>query len=121
MSVIEALLHDFVIRLSQATGHFPSQVTDEKRKAIKASVESKNYNYSKLIKVVEKHGILDGSKDMYKQLKVIGRFRNRVHIVNWHQNFEKDESTVFNARRLEATLNTLIKLNRYLSEKYPRP
>jgi hypothetical protein len=139
VSVIEAMLVDFLERLDSATRHFPSKLSVD-RENIKAELNRKqcdfqsiyegqvykykrlqNFGYKDLIEFYEHFHLLGKSPLNYRVLQDLGRFRNRVHIRNYFSNFERDESQVFSERRTQAAINIMVSVFKYLSENYPRP
>lgn len=142
VSIIEAILIDFLARIDQATNHLPGNVDRETLDKIKAEIESKKqpvkvkddivgeqiiprrrmYNYSQIVEVLEKYGLF-GSKDegMYERLRHFGDMRNRVHIENYHQNLESLESDVFTDKRLADLEGLLSQLWSKMTSDYVRP
>lgn len=137
VAIIEGVLYDFVVRLSEATNHFPSTIDEKKRKEIKADIAKrkvsyeaefgkilrvKNYSLSQIFALLEKYELL-GKKQhaIYKALKSIIHFRNRIHIYNWYKNFEVDEKYVFTNKRLEILEQILIYILGVMETKYARP
>jgi hypothetical protein len=122
VSIIEALLHDFYIRLFQSTNHFPSSIPMEKRKIIQAEFKAKNLSMDQLIKCFNKYELL-GSKSsaIYPALRSLNRLRNRIHILNWYANFERDEHSVFTNNRLATTEKLTSYIINYISNNYARP
>ena len=51
----------------------------------------------------------------------LSRFRNRVHILNYFGNFEKDETRVFSTYRTQETLDVMIWMIKYFNKNYARP
>lgn len=139
VSVIEAVLVDFLERLESATKHFPSRL-DSKRADIKSELESekndfqttykgqvyqykrlRNFGYKELIEFYEKFKILGSSPDYYEVLQNLGHFRNRVHIRNYFGNFERDESRTFSESRTQKAINSMEAILKYFSKYYSRP
>jgi hypothetical protein len=96
VSIVEAILIDFLIRIDQATNHLPGNVDGETLDKIKAEIESKKqpvkvkddilgeqiilrkrmYNYSQIVGVLQKYELF-GSKDdgIYERLRLYRRHR----------------------------------------------
>ncbi len=139
VSVIEAILIDFLHRLDGGTKHFPELFLD-KRGEIKARLEKekrtaysvyegkefqykkiKNFTFSDVIEFFEEYKLLGSLKKDYEFLKNTNRFRNRVHIRNYFDNFEKDESDVFSEGRTQKVVNAMVILINYFEINYKRP
>lgn len=139
VSVIEASLVDFLERLESATAHFPLKLATE-RELIKARLNQeqniletvrngqvrkhkrlKNIGYDQLISLCEELALLGRNSRNYSILRTLGRFRNRVHIRNYFDNFERDESRVFSEARAQSAINHMESVIEYLSLNYPRP
>jgi len=48
-------------------------------------------------------------------------FRNRIHIKNYFNNFEKDESNTFSESRVQKTIKAMVWFFGYFQTYYPRP
>ena len=139
VSIIEAILVDFLERLDSATRHFPSKL-DSKRTEIKNQLDGekndfettyegkvykykrlKNFGYKELIEFYEQYKILGPKLDTYARLQDLGRFRNRVHIRNYFGNFERNEYRTFSERRTQESIDYMVATFKYLNDKYPRP
>lgn len=139
VSVIEAILVDFLERLDSATRHYPSKL-GKRRKQIKEKLDSekrdfqstflgevyqykrlRNFGYKELVEFYEKFDILGSKPDTYETLQKLGYFRNRVHIRNYFGNFERNESRTFSEERTQKTIDIMEDIFKYLSTNYPRP
>jgi hypothetical protein len=137
--IIEAILYDFVVRLSEATNHFPLIIDDKKRNDIKKYISEqkvpyefketkfkilrvRNYSLSQILKLLKEFELLE-QKDspVYTNLENATYFRNRIHIYNWFNNFEKDEKYVFTNKRLEVLEKLVIYILTTMEAKYSRP
>lgn len=139
VSVIEAVLVDFLERLDQGTSHFPDKLNAvrvevknelEKEKKYDLSVfngqayknkKLRNFGYKELIEFYKKFRLIGLKDSNYQILQRLGHFRNRVHIRNYFENFERDEVRVFSEARTQETINIMEEILRYFSEKYARP
>lgn len=139
VAIIEAILYDFVVRLSDATNQFPLIIDDKKRKDIKkyiseqkVSYESKklgskmlrvkNYSLSQILKLLQKFELLEPKDSpVYNTLEEATHFRNRIHIYNWFNNFETDEKYVFTDKRLEILEKLVVYVLTTMEAKYSRP
>lgn len=139
VGIIEAILYDFVVRLSDATNQFPLIIDDKKRKDIKKYISKqkvpvelkelkikifrvKNYTFNQILRLLKEFELLE-QKDspIYDTLENATYFRNRIHICNWFNNFEKDEKYVFTDRRLEILEKLVIYVLTTMEAKYSRP
>lgn len=137
VSIIEAVLYDFIVRLSEATNHFPTSLSEEEKNNIKRDIDKdkitiksgkyeykrvKNYSNKELKAILEKHSLLGNkSTSIYKEFEEACFLRNRIHIFNWFGNFEPDEEFVFSDDRLKKIEDLLVKIITYLSNNYSRP
>lgn len=138
VAIIEAILYDFIVRLNDATNQFPQNIDSEKRKNIKKYISDqkvfrklkdsnrttlrvRNYSLTQIINLLQKFELL-GEKEnqIYHTLNEATQFRNRVHIYNWFDNFEKDEEYVFTLKRLEILERLIIKVLTIMEDLYTR-
>ncbi len=141
VSIVEAILIDFLARIDQATHHLPGGVDRETLEKIKVEIEKKKkpetvedklgeriylrrkmYHYNEIIKILKKYEFF-GKKDdvIYEQLTRFGEMRNRVHIENYYQNFEEREHRVFTSQRLNKLEGVLSILWKKMLTDYKRP
>ena len=131
---------DFLSRLDQATNHLPANVDSETLIRIKAEIEKtkrpsrsseesgviymrrKMYQFRELVDVFERFELF-GPKgiDFYSKLREFGELRNRVHIENYHGNFEQKEAKVFTSLRLKALEAIFAELWQVMVKDYKRP
>ncbi len=142
VAIIEAVLHDFVVRLYGATNHFPITISNTKRKEIKEYISRqsiscngqdfegkrfkylrvKNYSLTQLLDFLKRFELLgQESNPIYMSLEKAVHFRNRIHIYNWHNNFERDEKYVFTDKRLSILESLLAYIVDVMQSKYNRP
>lgn len=139
VGVIEAILYDFVVRLSEATNHFPLTIDNATRSLIKKYISEQkvpyefpksktrvlrvnNYSLFQIIKILKKFDLLESkSSPIYDTLEQATFFRNRIHIYNWHNNFEIDEKYVFTEKRLGILEKLVIYILTTMEAKYARP
>lgn len=139
VSVIEAIFVDFLYRLDMGTNHFPKKLEDlkfdiknrlnEEKKETEGTFLEEVYKYKKLrnfgykdvVNFLEEFSILGSSSQKYSTLQKIGHFRNRVHINNYFDNFERDESKTFSEKRTQVTINYMRKIFLYFKDNYSRP
>lgn len=141
VSIVEAILIDFLTRIDQATTHLPKNVDQTTLDKIKEEIEKKKkpikiegafgeqiylrrkmYNFNEIIVILKKYELFGQKEDsIYKLLAQFGNMRNRVHIENYYQNFEKDENKVFTYQRLTKLEEVLSNLWEKLVTDYKRP
>ena len=142
VSIIEAILIDFLTRIDQATNHLPGNVDRETLDKIKLEIESKKrpvkvddevlgeqiylrrkmYHFGEIVSVFEKYELFGSLEEgMYRKLRHFGDMRNRVHIENYHQNLESRENRVFTSRRLAELEDVLATLWDKMKSDYKRP
>lgn len=141
VSIIEAVLIDFLTRIDQATSHLPANVDVEALAELKQDIESKKrpekiedgfgeriflrrklYHFNELVGLFKKYKLF-GSEDepIYDSLIRFGHLRNRVHIENYHRNFEDREHKVFTNARLSELEAVLGELWTKMKTDYRRP
>jgi len=139
VAIIEVIFHDFIVRLSEATNHFPAIIDDKKRNEIKKYINGgkihfhskrigikllriRNYSLSQIFKILQKFELLE-QKDspIYQTLEKVTHFRNRIHIYNWFDNFEINEKDVFTEKRLDELEKVLVYVISVMEVKYARP
>ena len=140
VSLIEAMLYDFVVRLSEATTEFPKDIQYEKKLNIKnylskqkVSYKSnnreratllrvRNYSLAQIIKFLQDFELLEkANHNVYLDLNKIAIFRNRIHIYNWYGNFEKDERNLYTDTRLLSVEKYFLYVLNTLESRYSRP
>jgi hypothetical protein len=141
VSIIEAILIDFLSRIDQATHHLPPNVDRATLNNLKQEIESKKrsekiedefgeriylrrklYQFNEIVELLKKYELF-GKKDdsIYDALKRFGHLRNRVHIENYHQNFEDREDRAFTQKRLTELERVLGDLWTKMTNDYKRP
>ncbi len=141
ISIIEAILVDFLTRIDQATNHLPANVSRTTLDRIKAEIDSKKipeerenssgkyiymkrkmYKYSEINKILKKYELFGEKNDaIYEELEKYGDMRNRVHIENYNNKLEIDEIDVFTSKRLSDIENMLTTLWQKMITDYKRP
>lgn len=141
VSIIEGILIDFLVRIDQATTHLPANANRATLDKLKQEIESekrpekisdelgeriylrrKLYHFNEIIGLLKKYELF-GNKDdnIYHDLENFGYLRNRVHIENYHRNFEDRENIVFTSERLAALEDILGSLWEKMKNDYKRP
>lgn len=139
VSIIEAILYDFVVRLNDATNHFPLIIGNKKRFDIKKYISEqkvlyeykkskmkmmrvKNYSLTQILKLLHEFELLEPKNSpVYDTLEQATYFRNRIHIYNWFNNFEIDEKYVFTDKRLDILEKLVVYILTTMEAKYARP
>lgn len=141
VSIIEAILIDFLSRIDQATHHLPANVNRATLDNLKQEIESKKcpekiedefgehiylrrklYHFNEIIELLRKYELFGKTDDpIYDALTKFGHLRNRVHIENYHQNFEDRENRVFTQQRLSDLERVLGDLWTKMTNDYKRP
>lgn len=140
ISIIEGIMVDFLYRLYLSTNHFPDKLKDQeniiKSKLAQETKKSKyvdsknreywiqslkNFNFITMIEFYEELKLLGDIKKNYEFLTKLVHFRNRIHIKNYFNNFEKNESVTFSEIRVQKTLKAMVWFFEYFEKNYPRP
>ena len=141
VSIIEAILIDFLTRIDQATNHLPDNVDRDALNRLKQEIERKKrpdkihdafgehiyfrrklYQFKEIIDLLRNYELFGKHDDpIYDKLVSFGYLRNRVHIENYHQNFEDRENAVFTNKRLTDLENILGVLWSKMLNEYRRP
>jgi len=134
-SIIEAMIVDFIARLDGSTNDFPvaashfmNQLKDKfnedkrthRKKDRKYPKRLPNYEWKEMVGLLKKHAFLGFEDAFYDILVNIGYLRNRVHIQNYHSNFEVDEHAAFSAERVHRVLRAMETVLDGLYLNYPR-
>lgn len=141
VSIVEAILIDLLKRLDKATNDIPTCLQnehineiknklakDKKLKEIKDSITGeahkyyimKKYDFNEIIKYCETYDLLFGNRKLYSCLKKFTWLRNRIHIENYYNNFERDESEVFSELRIDTIESATAFILRVMANKYSR-
>lgn len=139
ISIIEAIMIDFLYRLYHGTNHFPSKLNnrcDEIKDILRdkncskinnllkddmyIAYELKNFNFSPMISLYKRLELLGSGDYIYDNLDKLSKFRNRVHIKNYYDNFEKDERVTFSSNRVQKTINYMLWIIDFFENEYRR-
>jgi hypothetical protein len=141
VSIIEGILIDFLARIDQPTTHLPAiggrETLDELKREIQIKkrpervedelgeriyLRRKLYHFNEIIELLRKYELFGKKKDpIYDGLVGFGHLRNRVHIENYHRNFEDRENFVFTQQRLANLEGVLSQLWEKMTNDYRRP
>lgn len=117
ISIIEALLYDFHLRIKWFTREgvgLPQKMLD--------AIRSKQLDeFAKYIDSAKKNDFFD-LKDtvFYDKLDELRKLRNRVHIQNTKNHFERDDRHAFSEARMILSEQALEQVIKTLAEKHPR-
>ena len=117
-SIIEAVLHDFHVRIRANTREgvhsLPQDIIDY--------IRGKTIDeFEKYITQAEKHDFFDMSQtSFYKKLETLRKIRNRIHIQNTKGYMPKNESEVFTESVMVLSEKLLEKTLKAMSEKHFR-
>ncbi len=140
ISIIEAIMVDFLYRLYEGTVHFPVNLrTKEDEIKNRLGIETKkskyidledrehwiarlkNFNFISMIDIYDELRLLGEIQKNYESLKTMAHYRNRIHMKNYFNNFEKDESRTFSKERTQKSLHAMEWFFSYFERTYPRP
>jgi hypothetical protein len=119
VSIIEAVLHDFHIRIRTFTWegviNLPPSISEYVQSLRRID------EMAKYVASAKKHDFFDAADQrFYDQLDELRRIRNRVHIQNLRGDFEPNDYTAFNERRKVLAEKVLEKTMKVMIKKYPR-
>lgn len=142
VSIIEAILIDMLKRLDQGTKDLPTclqeRIINEIKdkigrqksfKEVKNSITGeahkflvmKKYDFNVIVKFCRNFNLLFNSNGkIYDLLDEFAWLRNRIHIENYHKNFEPNEAEVFTEERLSLLKKILNYILKTMMSKYSR-
>ncbi len=115
VSIVEAMLYDFIRRV-QSRESVPT-LPKATLQALKAKVYSKLTN---LVAGAKTHDLFQADAEFYDQIEELRQLRNRVHIQNERNHFERDESRAFSAARQYRAEEVLEYIAKFLAANHPR-
>lgn len=136
VSIIEAILIDFISRIDGANFHLPDNVDSSSLKKLKAKIEKekkplkgtpsfkkrKMYHLGDIIKIIEFYALFGTQGDkFYEDLKIQADIRNRIHIENYNNNLEEKEKNVFTNERMSRLEQLLSTVWEKMITDYKRP
>jgi hypothetical protein len=140
VSIIECLMYDLVTRLDGATHHYPARIPADRRVEIQTRLNrekqryiyeflnqnmtierARNYSMDQLVTIFQDYEFFGDNVRVYQALQRAVRLRNRIHIFNWHGNFERNEDRTYSAAKLAEVERLLEGVLSSLSRLYPRP
>lgn len=115
VSVAEAMLYDFIRRIQ--SGERVSTLP----KATLQALKGKQYStLTNLVSGARAHDLLQADAQLYEQIDELRKLRNRVHIQNDKNHFERDESKAFSAARQHRAERVLEYIGKFLAANHPR-
>ncbi len=119
VSIIDAALYDLHTRIREFTNEGVQNVVASSANYIRGL---KNMDkFEKCIASARKHALLDPPESvLYAELDDLRRLRNRIHIQNTKNDFERDEYDAFSDDRKILAERVLEKTLRTMADKYPR-
>jgi len=121
VSVIEALLYDFLLRVRRNTREGVDGLDEDIMQRIRTSDYNLN-QFGALIAIAEENDLFnEPDSKFYSRLVELSHLRNRLHIQNIWRNEPLAEREAFTERRKISAERCLEKVAVTLSQKYPRP
>jgi hypothetical protein len=115
VSVAEALLYDFISRIQSK-----ENVATLPPETVTALREKDFSKLANLIDGARKFDLFKADDDFYKQLDELRKLRNRVHIQNEREHFQRKEAVAFNALRQREAEKALEYIAKFLAAEHPR-
>jgi hypothetical protein len=118
VSIIEAVLHDLHTRIKTFTIEGVQNLATSAGDYIRLK---KIDEFEKYIASAKKHDLFNlADSGFYQQLDELRRLRNRIHIQNTRNDFERNECDAFNDDRKVLAEKALEKTMRTMAEKFTR-
>jgi hypothetical protein len=118
VSIIEAVLYDLHMRIKVFTVEGVKNLTASAADYIRLK---KIDEFEKYIASAKKHDLFDSvDSGFYQQLDNLRKLRNRIHIQNTKNDFERNEYDAFNSDRKEMAEKALEKTLRTMDKKFAR-
>ena len=115
VSIAEAMLYDFIGRIQskEHVGTLPRETV----------LQIRARDYSKLANLVsgaKKYDLFEEDEDFYNRIDELRKLRNRVHIQNEKEHFERDEARAFSSDRQRNAEQMLETVSKSLARNHPR-
>ena len=119
ISIIECMLYDFIIRVQN---HSADKIPNLEQNIIDDIKTRGIDQFEVIIAQVKKQNLLRASptSNVYSDLDLLRKIRNRVHIQNTRQELNRDDYNVFTAENLQLTEKMLERVCEVLCNVYPR-
>ena len=118
VTIIEAVLHDFHFRIVVMTREGVRGVAEAVAEYVRGKKIDKLAHY---IDSAKKHDFLRATdKQFYADLDTLRRLRNRLHIQNYKDDFERDDRDAFSDARKTLAERSLERTMRVMAEHYHR-
>lgn len=118
VSILEAILYDFHIRIDQNTCEGVDNISSSDIDDIRAK---KLDDLDKYITSSKKHMLFGSNNLFYEKLQDLRKVRNRIHTQNSASMKPSDDREVFSDSNRNLAELCLEKVVKVMSEKYPRP
>lgn len=119
ISIIECMLYDFIIRIqTHATDKIPNLEEDMINEIKNKEIDQ----FEAIIAQIRKQNLLRASttSNVYSDLDLLRKMRNRVHIQDTAKDLDKDDYNVFTEGNLKLAEKILERVCEVLCNVYPR-
>lgn len=119
ISIIECMLYDFIIRIQT---HSADKIPNLEQNIIDDIKAKEIDQFEVIIAQVKKQNLLRASpnSNIYSDLDLLRKIRNRVHIQNTQQQLNRDDYNVFTKENLQLAEKSLERVCEVLCNVYPR-
>ncbi|MGE0604879.1 MAG: hypothetical protein AB7O46_13945 [Xanthobacteraceae bacterium] len=119
ISIIEAMLYDFHFRCRKFIWEGVSEIGEDALAYIRSKRIDK---FARYIDSARKHNLFhDEHGDIYEQLDLLKRIRNRIHIQNESSDLEPNEIDAFTPARKIIAEQVLERVMKIMAVRFPRP
>ncbi|MEI6327016.1 MAG: hypothetical protein WCO78_02745 [Candidatus Roizmanbacteria bacterium] len=118
VSIIEAILYDFHMRINKNTGEGVHNISISDRDDIRSK---KLDDFDKYITSTRKHALFGQNMLFYEKLHYLRKIRNRIHTQNSENMKPYDDRKVFSTQNKIFAEGCLEKVAKVMSKKYARP
>lgn len=119
VSIIDAVLHDFHVRIREFTNEGVQNVAASSLESIRRM--KKKEKLEKLIDTANEHSLLEPKgSEFYSRLHTLRTLRNRIHIQNIYNTPPPNEFDAFNEERKADAEKAVEKTLRIMARKYER-
>ena len=119
ISIIECMLYDFIIRIQ---AHSADTIPNLEQDIINDIKEKEIDQFEVIIAQVKKQNLLRAAStsNVYSDLDLLRKIRNRVHIQNTQQELNRDDYNVFISASLQLAEKMFERVCEVLCNVYPR-
>jgi hypothetical protein len=115
VSIAEAMVYDFISRIQSK-----EYVATLPPETVAALREKDFLKLANLIDGAKKFDLFKANDDFYKQLDELRKLRNRVHIQNEREHFQRKEVFAFTGARQREAETALEYIAKFLAAEHPR-